>query len=178
MNPPQNQATPEQAANTLRIILSAMIFPVIGFAAFAMATEGIRQDDNQIMAVLGVFWAAASIVGRFAIPMIIVKNARNSIADKLSDNQLQPDAADQTETDNLAFRDLVGIFQTKTLIAAAILEGAAFLNAFNFWNDGNVMSLVTVGVLVALVLAIIPTKHGIENWTEGEIAAIEQLRRT
>ncbi len=172
-----NFLTSEQSVRTLRILLIALVLPVIGFSAFAMADKGIRQDGNQFIAIFGVFWAAASIVARFGVPMIIVMNARKRIADKLSDGQMHADAADQAAEDNGSFGELVGVFHVKTIVAAAILEGAAFLNAYFFWSEGHVLSICAAGVLVALVLTMIPTQHGIENWVEGEIAAIEQMRR-
>jgi len=174
---PANFPTPEQSARTLRIILIALVLPVIGFSTFAMADKGIRQGGNQFMAVFGVIWAVASIVARFGVPVIISMNARKRIAEKLSEEQVHADAADQSARDNESFGELVGVFHTKTIVAAAMLEGAAFLNAYLFWNDGHVLSISVAGVLVALILTMIPTQHGIENWVEGQIAAIEQMRR-
>ena len=79
--------------------------------------------------------------------------------------------------DSAAYRELLGVYQMKSFVGAAILEGTIFLCAAAYWMEGHPIALMVGGAFLMFMIVSIPTATRIENWAEGEVAAIEQMRR-
>ena len=60
---------------------------------------------------------------------------------------------------------LAGVFQVRTIISVAILEGAAFANLmFYMVLEHSPWSLAMAGLLVAAIATKFPTAGGIADW--------------
>lgn len=62
---------------------------------------------------------------------------------------------------------IIPIYQTKTIIAAALLEGSGFLNLVAFMLEHNKWSLIPVGLGILFILSMIPSEMKIANWADG-----------
>src|SRR5262249_15847899 len=68
------------------------------------------------------------------------------------------------------------LYQTRMLIRAAPVEGAAFLNLIAFLVEGQAFSLgIALGLLLVLILQF-PTRDGVERWIETQRERIAQER--
>ncbi len=177
--PTSRQQLPDSVdavTRTTQVIVCALAMGLLTFSGFAIFKRMDQQPEDGIFLIIGVVFAAMAIVMRFVVPPLIVSAQRKQIAGMLPDVSREPFAEDQQQADSEAFRQLYGLFQLKTIIAAAILEGAGFMNLIAYMNEGQMTSLIVAFVVMALVLMLFPTRSGVENWIEGEIATIEQVR--
>lgn len=170
-------ASAAAAARMLQIINIGLLTGAITFGAFAVLTAQEPQDGLGIMTIIAVADAVAMMVAWFVVPLVIVAKQRPRIADLLSETPLEPSADAQAMADSAAYRQLLGVYQTKSIIAAAILEGTIFLCAMAYWMEGHPIALMVGGAFLMFMIVTIPTAARIENWVEGEVAAIEQMRR-
>ena len=78
----------------------------------------------------------------------------------------------ENEAGRLAF-----VYQTKTIIAGALLEGCAFFLLVVHMIEGSPISL---GAALALILALamlMPTRGRIVRWIENQLELLEQERQ-
>jgi hypothetical protein len=68
---------------------------------------------------------------------------------------------------------LYGVFQQRTIIENAMLEGVSFLLIIAFIVTGQWWLLGAVGVLLALMAAWFPTKGRIENFIHEQSQHLE-----
>lgn len=66
---------------------------------------------------------------------------------------------------------IIPIYMTKTIIAAALLEGSGLLNLVAFMLEHNKWSLIPVGLGILFTLSMIPSEMKITNWAD-------EIRRT
>jgi hypothetical protein len=72
---------------------------------------------------------------------------------------------------------LAVIYQTRTIIAAALLEGAAFFATVAYLIEHKPITLYVAIALAFLILAHIPTLSRFESWLDSESTSIEQMRQ-
>jgi hypothetical protein len=60
--------------------------------------------------------------------------------------------------------NVLGAYQSGSLIGWAGLEGAAFMNLVGFLMTGKFLSLVIPGIALAWMAFTFPTRFSIENW--------------
>ncbi len=80
------------------------------------------------------------------------------------------------ETGNVGFlAPLTGLFQTRLIIAMALLEGAAFFNLVSYMCERQTMSLAVVGMLLLAMVLNFPRRRGLEAWLAEETKSIAEL---
>jgi len=159
----------------LRIIVATLIAGVLSFAAVALF---IRQNGNMqadpaldFMTWMALAAAVAALVVSWLLPMAIVKNARRAIA-----GGSYPAPAPNTPGSPFAALSELGdagklavAYQTSTIVGAAVLEGAAFMNIVTYLVNGSLTSLV-VGVCIVLpIAAMFPSAPRVANWIDGQL---------
>jgi len=164
-------------ARTTQIIVMAMVMSLMTFMGVLLVKGNAGQGNAGLLTMIGAAMAGVLFVVRCVLPSMMVSAQRPQLAERLPDGPLEPTAEGQRDADSAAFHPLYGLFQTKTILAAALLEGPALLNLVAFMFEGHQISLIITGVLIALLLTLFPTAASVESWVEGEIAAIEQMRR-
>jgi hypothetical protein len=163
---------------TLRIIVLAL---AAGVVAFALAAIVIRMqqaaapanDAAELLTILGIAAApVAFLLSRF-LPGLIVAKARGQIASGLfglpSESISREASGLQSSLGQLGDDGkLFTVFQTKTIISAALLDGAAFLNIVAFLLGGSPIAL-GLGLLLALAIAaMFPRTSRVVEWIEGQ----------
>lgn len=63
---------------------------------------------------------------------------------------------------------LLGLYQSKTIIAGALLEGAAFFNLFALSVEHHWWSLAIVVLLLISLGVLVPTSVRIDHWIESK----------
>jgi hypothetical protein len=146
----QIQMTAAGITRVLQIITIALITGVVVFGGIVVLVLGglSKPPQGQMLSMGGVAFAVIAFVMHLVIPEILVKQAI-----KTSNNQPA---------------SLVGLFMTKTIIASALLEGAAFFNLIALMIEHNWWSLVVVGGLVLWMAAQIPNVIRTEHWVESK----------
>ncbi|MGD9857932.1 MAG: hypothetical protein AB7U20_23555 [Planctomycetaceae bacterium] len=144
----QPASSPEQVVRVLQIITGALVMGVVMFAAIAGLAAGALSGppSGVIVSGVAVVLAAASFVMHLIVPPVIAKQAGHA-----------------TDT-----QGLYGVYQTKTIVGLAILEGAAFFNIVAAMIENNWWSLAIAGGLVFWMLALFPTQTRVAHWVEAQ----------
>jgi len=68
-------------------------------------------------------------------------------------------------------------YQMKTIVSAALLEGASFFALVAHMIEGHMISLVVAGILLLGVLSLFPTTGRVEGWMEEQQRLVEEQRQ-
>jgi hypothetical protein len=108
-----------------------------------------------------------------ALPVVmytISSKAQRAIIDKSG----MPSAARKSEdTESRDALSLLQVYQTRTIVSAAMFEGLAFFATIAYLVEGNPISL---GVAVAMILGVaahFPTPGRIIGWVDRQLEAVE-----
>jgi len=71
---------------------------------------------------------------------------------------------------------LLIVYQTATIIGAALCEGPAFFALISAMIDESPLRLAVAGVCLLMVLARFPTVSRVENWLDMQIRAMKEDR--
>ena len=142
--------------NMLRIVCFALI---TGVVIFLLLSSVLVDWQNLSMAMdtlpmVGMAVGFICIVQAFIVPGIIASSSANSIALTSEDERV---------------RKLSSIFQTKTIVGYALLEGAAFINIIFFFVAKNLLPLSIVAVALAAMVVMIPREDSVLSWIESRL---------
>lgn len=133
---------------TLQIVLAALMFGVVAYGVFTLQTGGLSDPPKPpVMAVIGAGFAILNFVLHLVVPALIERSA----------------AGAQGDTSRL-----LSIYAGKTIVAGALLEGAAMTNVFAVSSEHHWWSLAIVVVLLLTMATLIPTSVSIGQWIEAK----------
>lgn len=143
----QGPNTPEQAVRVAQIITGALVMGVVLFAGIAVLVVGALDDpaDGVIVSGMGAAFAVVAFAMHLVVPSMIARQARTYDTMRL-----------------------YGVYQQKTIIGLALLEGAAFFNIIALIIEHNWWSLAIAGGLVFWMLAMFPTRTRVDQWVETQ----------
>lgn len=172
---------------TLRIIVVAL---ATGVVAFAVAAIVIRMQQAQapaieaagLLTILGIAAAPVAFVLSRFVPGLFAGKARRQIASGQfgPPGGANPDQTGGPQSSLVQLGDdgkLFMVYQTKTILAIALIEGAAFLNIIAFLLEGSPIAL-GLGLLLALVIvALFPRTSRVVEWiaSQRRLMAEEKL---
>lgn len=165
-------------ARTMQVIVLALAAGVITFGVIAAVigpeAPGNAQQGPSIIAYLAGAVACVALVASIAVPALLVANARRRIVAGRP-AMPNPKLTIPPELGNVG--PIAVVYQTRLIVGAAILEGAAFFNLIAYLLEGQLLSLVAAGVMLAALLSLFPTPSRLEDWIENQLRVIEQLRQ-
>lgn len=137
---------------TLRIITLALVSGVMMFGLLAVFMLDCLNPEiaaaSTMLSNIGGLFAILAFVLHLLVPNLV---ARQMLANK-----------------PVNLNSLLEAYQTKTIVALAILEGAAFLNIVACVQEHQWWSLAVAGGLVFWMLARFPNRGMIERWIEPQ----------
>ncbi|MFQ5734665.1 MAG: hypothetical protein ACE5KM_22250 [Planctomycetaceae bacterium] len=145
------QLTPEQSVRAMQVINFALVAGVMIFALIAVIGIGALEQPpaGHFVSLVAAAAAAMAFVMHLVVP--------NAIGAELSGGESGRDAA-----------NWYGVYQTRLIVALAILEGAAFFNLIATISEHNWWSLAIAGVLVFWMLIRFPTRTRVDQWVESQ----------
>jgi len=156
-------------AKILHIIVGAMC---AGVAAFLAVTLIVVPQADQAAPLLPVsltlvvtIFVVAGLVVRLLVISLVTTKARREIAAGTSDAR---------RSDGQRF---VNVFQTRTIISAAMFEGWAFLAVIAYMIERSPTCLGLSAFLLFGVSMHFPTPSRIIHWVEGQLDATEHEKR-
>ncbi|MEO2019784.1 MAG: hypothetical protein ABGZ53_36085 [Fuerstiella sp.] len=153
-----------QAVRGLKIITFAMVMSVLVFMGVALAiNKGAIDGEPEIMSWIGIGMAGLMIVNHVVLPNVVAKAASNKV------NAEEFRAADEATKFLLVFP----AFQTRHIVASAMLEGAAFMNLVFYMMTEYVGNIAAAAVLVVLLALRFPTVSAAEFWVQDRTREIE-----
>lgn len=165
---------------TLQIIVLALLLGTttfLGIALFLRLQVGkplFQLDGPGLVSLLGLGIALVNGVLAVVVPRVVERNGLAKLDSKA-------DATLATDGDREAA--LGQLFQAKTIVGAALLEGTAFFQLIALLVEGWVPSLVVALLLMAGILAHLPTAGRFAAWRDRverqarDEAAVRGLRR-
>ncbi len=165
-------------ARTTQIIVLGLTAGVVTFGVIAVVV-GDRAPQNAqpapaFIAYLAIAVACVALVASLVVPALVATNARRRIVAGLP-AMPNPRVSLPPELGDVG--PLGAVYQTRLIIGAAILEGAAFFNLVVYIVGGYVPNLVAAAVMLAAILSLFPTRSRVEDWIENQLRVIEQLRQ-
>ena len=165
----------------MRIIMGAMMMGIVSFlgiAVFLVQQRAPNPNQQVLLSYMAAAYFAIIFVLWWVFPDMVVKNHVQKIAAGTWTPGKDPGtgkefAATAYPTDA---SKLLAVNQTHTLIAAALLEGAAFFGCLAYLIEGQVFTLAVPGVVFALMVLTFPTRDRVSQWVEVQQTRVTDRR--
>ncbi len=178
---------------TPQIIVGAMVagllvFLVIVLVVIQHGMPGLPEVAT-ILNSVAIAFALTAVLARLFVPGMIVARARRQIAQgawqvPLPD-QPQSRFSQAMQEQSARFTEQTGdaggllfVFQTKTIVACALLEGPAFFAFISYMLGRSPLALLLGGLLILGVALHFPTRSGVIHWIEDQLRLMEQERQS
>lgn len=186
--PTRKAAMPQKVMNerlpafvmTLRIIVGALVQGVLVFLAVAIylrvTAEGVGFTTS--LAPISIAAVVVSLAALFVHPFLarwIVTSARHKIAEGTWNPPGGQSPAD-SYVDTGDTGRLLAVYQVKTIVSCAMLEGAALFATIAVLMEG---SLICLGIALALAISIaarFPFQQQVATWIEQQLRLIDDQR--
>jgi hypothetical protein len=162
----------------MQIIVGAMSFGCLSFLIIAIfVSQNINKAPDQSMLSYIALPIAAIVLCVWAIlPVIVVSQGRKKIQQNLFSDAKQTSensADDKMEIENSKAQMLIGLLQTKIIVASAILEGAVFFLLIFYMVEHSILCISAAVVLLALLVAQMPTSGRATYWVEDQLKLLD-----
>lgn len=170
---PQQQYV-SATTRTLQVLVAALAGGVFMFASVATLIGPGQPKEGPFVTYMAMGFAAVAFVVWAVLPGVLSRRGRQDIVAgrPILANAKLPGAEAAGDAGAL-----VNLYMLRTIIAVAILEGAAFFNLVAYLLEANLLGLVDAGILFLMILMHIPTQNRIADWIQNELTTIEQLRQ-
>ena len=162
-----------QAVRPMQIIVGALAAGVLSFLVIVLIiSRGAQADPFLTYIALG--FAVLAFAGWVVVPQLVTSQARRSLA-KGDTASFAAHAALPAELREVG--QLAAAFQTRLIVANALVEGAAFFSLVAYMLEGQRLCLGVAIVFVLLIISQIPTRNRLQEWVSRELETIELKRR-
>jgi len=138
---------------TVQIIAAALVLGPLFFLVIAFVSTQGQPPNDPTIAYIGAGFAVVLLCGSL-VASKVVGNAKV--------RELQ---AGGKPLSNL---DYFQVLQTRVIVRAAMLEGAAFFNCIGYMISQLWWSMATVLGLLAVMLILFPTRSGFDAWVRDQ----------
>jgi hypothetical protein len=154
----------------LQIIHGALAGGVLFFLAIVVLV--LREGEflgkqpwsvTSLITMAAIVFGVAAIVAHIVVPGLMVAAQRKAMAKT-------------AKTEQGDFDGILALYSTQKIVAAALLEGAAFFNAIAYFLEGTAIPLLLVLLLVAFILNRIPSRDGMTRWIDAQLAQLREER--
>jgi hypothetical protein len=167
---------PAALVRMLQIIVGAMTTGCIFFLIIVLLIAGGPDksvNPSPVLTYVALVFAAAAVVARVIVPGIVAGQARRRI--RQSQGDLPTASTEPTKQHSDADRLAHG-FAVRTILAAAMLEGAAFLFLVAYMVERTPHSVVFAIILIVALAAHFPTASRAEGWIQHQIRLLDEER--
>jgi len=141
----------------IQIVVGALIAGVLAFATVVIVTGALQKaPQGHFLSYISVGFGTLMAILHVLVPAFV---ERAGLAN-------QPVGADPSM--------LCGVFFTRTIIAAALLEGAAMLSIAALLTEHHPWVLGVTAVMLVLLLMQFPSRTRVEHWLEMRAMEREQ----
>jgi hypothetical protein len=157
----------------MRILLGALIAgPLIFMVIAVIVRQGMKGAPPAlpILTYLSFAFALVDTTLSFFIPDYSIARERRKLA-QITGIYDSPES--QLSTD---FARLVELYQTRMIIAAALIEGCVLFFIIAYIVEGTLYCLVGALVLLGIMISRFPNRDGVEHWVEKQLELLQQER--
>jgi len=158
---------------TMRIILGALIAGCLAFMAVAVVVRQGMQGappDLPIMTYLSFAFAVVDTAISFFAPDFFIAAERRKMIHGMPLN------APEASNSSADFVKLIGLYQTRMIISAALIEGCVFFFIIAYLLEGYLYCLFGALVLLGIMATKFPNRDGVERWVEAQRELQQQER--
>lgn len=149
---PQLPIQPELVGRQAMIIVGALMFGLLNFAGIALFVgSNAKPNGPETLSYFALGSAAVMVALRFFIPGLVTAAATRRTEGQAADAYRQ---------------QLATVYQTKTIIGAALLEGAGFFNCVAYIVTGLLPNIAAVAVLLTIMAMTFPSQTQFESWAD------------
>jgi hypothetical protein len=157
----------------MRILIFALVSGIVIFLAITvfLRLNNPRQPPNPnvpLISFLALGNAFANLLTYAIVPGLATTAGRRRIVRGPGWADPSARASDRIQ--------LCALYQTRMIVGAAILEGAAFFLLIAYLLEGQVICLAAAVLFAALIAAKFPTQTGIANWMDKQAYLLDQER--
>ncbi len=169
----------------LQIIVGSLISGCVIFLAIAafVAFQGGQAEPigpGPIFTYIAILFGATAIVAAQIAPAIIVGRARRTIHDgswrSPQGSQVSASQSEMLERCGDAGR-LWLLYQTVTIVRAALIEGAAFFLLVVYIIERSPISLAGSLVMIFILASLFPGRKRALHWIEDQLNLLDQQRQ-
>jgi hypothetical protein len=181
-------------ARILQIIVAALVMGCLIFLLTTLSIGRAVKPPAQPIP-LPLAWIPCGVLAVEAIAWMVVMQTLTAKARRAIVKSTDPAAAKGTipflptqksgqsptasqDAENRDARSLLPVYQTKTIISAAMFEGLGFFGTIAYLVEGNPISLGLAVLMILGVAGHFPTPGRIVGWVERQLEAIEVERMT
>ncbi len=173
-----------QHIRSIQIIVAALVVGCLSFLGIVVfvidaPAQPVGAGDGLVITLAAVGMAAVNVALRFFLPTAIANAARRKISRgtwKLPAAQpASPKLRDFLETTGDAGK-LMLVLMARTLLATALLEGAAFLAIIAYMVEGPLFALALAIGLVVGVACHFPSRSSVIRWIASQLKLIDGER--
>jgi hypothetical protein len=167
-----------------QIVVSALVVGAIVFltvASVLVLKEAFEPVDGVMLFVMNltlILFLIGDMIARMIVPGLTVARERRKI---VAGEWAPPEGPGQNET--TAFLEQTGdagrlmcVYQMKTIIASALLEGVCFFAIIVFMRTQSMIGLAIAIIMIVGLVFHIPSRSGVIHWIEDQLVLIEQER--
>jgi hypothetical protein len=151
----------------MRIVLGALCVGVLTAAAVLIWLRQVApppQPEFPVLSFVALGFAAFMAVFSAALPVFLQAAWRRQLRRQAGPPATGPEDAWWAR------------YQTRLILQAAPLEGAAFLQLIAYHQEGLPVSLAVAGGLLLCLLMLFPTRDGVERWVATQRDLAQQGR--
>jgi uncharacterized membrane protein len=164
---------------TLRVIVFALTMSVVLVTCVmaylrSQGKDGWNFSEGGVVTLCGLSFAIlAPLMGAMIARQSVTTTRRKLASGVHLSRQANPSTKDGQEADIEA---LAMLYQTKTIILASVLEGAAFFNAVAFMIEGDLLTVIAAGLSALGIVSQFPTITRVVNWVEDQLERLKEDR--
>jgi len=164
---------------TMRIIHAALLLGCLIFAVIAIvvrARENRPVPEQPMLSFVGLALAGVMGLAVLVVPNAVTANWRQKIArgiDPLSTTRPSPPQA--TPGQSVSWW---GLYQTRMIITAAMLEGVIFFVLIAYLIEGPLWNLGIAALFLVALALLFPTRERVERWIRTQQELVEEQKRT
>ncbi|HUT89904.1 MAG TPA: hypothetical protein VMY37_10425 [Thermoguttaceae bacterium] len=169
------------------LVAGLLVFLVIVLVVIQQGFAGV-PETAPILTCVALAFALSAVLARLIVPNLIVAQGRRNIiqgtwqvpmsAQSQSGygQTMQQECAQFVERTGDAGR-LLFVFQARTIVAAAVLEGPAFFVLITYMIGRSPLALILAVFLILGVALHFPTQSGVIHWIDDQLRLVEQERQ-
>lgn len=157
--------------------MGASIFiAVVTFLPIGQSNSRDGEDESTVLTLVAVAWGVMSVPLAVLLSVVVVKSGR----DKIAKTSAQPAGSEtrmsgSSEPDTAA--QLYALFAAKTILTAAMFEGAALLAGVAYMLEHQVLALGVAVVTSMCIIIQLPTQDRFGHWIENQTRRVEEARQ-
>ena len=164
---------------TMRIIHAVLLMGCLGIAVFmvVMRARGNRPvTDPPVVSLVGLALAGVMGLTALVVPNVLAANWRQKIVRGVDPQPRAQLSSPQTIPGQSV--DWWGLYQTRMIIVAALLDEVIFFGLIAYLIEGPLWNLGIAALFLVGLALLFPTRERVERWISVQQELVELQKRT